>query len=519
MVIRCLLVLSFGLFTGHLWAKSTDPFISLELESDTSFVDGSVILNVSSTGLFDELSLSALNSLPMKRRETIGTHLRVHQGKLVEFATRRIELMPQQAGIYTIGPLTSGSIESNILTLTVLEVVPEVWKMPDELLQLEAHVTPTDGFSQQMLTYEASLKHRYPLASHQFKLPDFKGFRVYPVHEEQRTWENKGEGWRTIHWKYLLFAERSGVHTIAPLSLSGEMIKSSWQRAEFQRQTPSIELQIAPPAMGKTWWLPAANVEIQESWSQEPPRLNLGQSIQRRLHITAKGASAQQIPELALPTTRGLDIRLLSQEREESIQEGVIYSSVTLEYDVRPTSATPIFMDTVRLPWWNTETQTAKTALLPARRLDVALPEREDLVDAYLKSLNWKQRLETRLSVTLPSTTWLLLALAALASALYLVGHRLLPLPPLTLRHRAEQKQLRQALHRHDLNAALAWLNDAHHSERLNDEGKELSQLLNQRAVSTTNIDEDQWQAWRVRANKPLLTPTPTDDLNGLPPL
>ena len=514
-MVRRLIFLLLLLCTDRLWAEAVDPFILLELESDTTYLDGSVILNVSSTGLRDELSLSALDNLPLQRRETIGSYLRVHEGKLMEFATRRIELMPEESGDFVLGPLTAGEVESNVLTLHVLEGAPEQWSMPDNLVQLSTNITPASGYAQQMLLYEAILRYRYPLASEQFTLPDFAGFRVYPVEQEKRLWEQQGEGWRSIHWRYLLFPEQSGKLTVGPVTASGETIKSRWQRTRFERHSDPITLEIHPPAIGTGWWLPARKVDLKESWSNEPPQLLLGQSIRRRLEVTAENVSAQQIPEMVMRETRGLNLSLVNTQREESIRDGRIVAKAVFEYEILPTSATPIFMDTIRLPWWDTHTNLAETALIPARRLDVAMPDHEELVNAYRKGLSWRERLETSLNIRLPASGWWIFGGLAFISALYLgvqttaSKRRFMP---------TSQRELHRALQRRQLDAATRWLNRASRSGLLNNDGEWLKTQLNAALINAEEVNRSRWKQWQEIAKHVQILPEKTTP-ETLPPL
>lgn len=498
MVIRDWLIIALLLLTARQgWAA--DAFIQLELDTETTYLNGSVILNVSATGLQDDLSMAALDNLPMNRRYTAGNHLRVHDGKLVQFASWRIELMPQETGRFVIGPLTAGEVVSNTLTLDVLEGEPTVWAMPEETVQLETKISSSSVYSQEMLVYEAVLKHRYPLLTYHFELPDFHGFRVYPDIVEKRTWESGGEGWRRIHWRYLLFPDQSGEITIGTMHASGQVIKSRWERADFERESRTHELTILAPPDSQHWWLPAASLELKESWDENPPQLMLGHTSKRILEIYATGVSASQLPEIDVPETRGLEIQLLSQNREEALIDGQLRASARFEYEVRPVSATPVFMDTLRLRWWSTTERSHQTAIIPARRLDVAMPDRQSLIDAYRAGLSWRQRLESSMGFNLPPGYMLVGGALGLLSLLYLAS-QLLPAVMHRKRENTHRRKatapLLRALKQHDLETSVRWLNEKALGHQLNDSGQHLQITLNQALLQTAAPSAEEWRHW-----------------------
>jgi len=65
-------------------------------------------------------------------RETTGTRIAVVDGKVVEIALRRIELMPKQQGLLVLGPLrgeaSAGNIKSNSLAINVVAAPEEDWQ-------------------------------------------------------------------------------------------------------------------------------------------------------------------------------------------------------------------------------------------------------------------------------------------------------------------------------------------------------------------------------------------------------
>ena len=83
-------------------------------------------------------------------------------------------------------------------------------------------------------------------------------------------------------------------------------------------------------------------------------------------------------------------------------------------------SPIPVFLDTVRVPWYDTVTASAREAIIPARRINVGLPDRADLLASLALDGNWFDRMLLRLegSSTARSLPWqAILALLCLLAA------------------------------------------------------------------------------------------------------
>jgi hypothetical protein len=87
-------------------------------------------------------------------------------------------------------------------------------------------------------------------------------------------------------------------------------------------------------------------------------------------------------------------------------------------------SPIPVFLDTVRVPWFDTIERKAKEAIIPARRINVGLPDRADLLaDIALKNNGWDQLKVKISSSDMHKVPWHL-SVSALALICCLMGIR-----------------------------------------------------------------------------------------------
>jgi len=108
--------------------------------------------------------------------------------------------------------------------------------------------------------------------------------------------------------------------------------------------------------------------------------LRAGDEVRRIITVTADGVLAGQIPEPQVPASRAIRQTLIQTDRSETIVNESVQSVATFTYRVKAESPIPVFLDTIRMGWWNTTDNTAAEAIVPARRINVGLPDRADVL-------------------------------------------------------------------------------------------------------------------------------------------
>ena len=140
-----------------------------------------------------------------------------------------------------------------------------------------------------------------------------------------------------------------------------------------RRTTEALQIEVLPrPAdfPGQTW-LPATRVEIEESWSVPPESLKAGESATRTLRIVGAGLQGAQLPPIATPELAGLkfypDQPAISETETGAGLTGVRVDSSALV----PTQGGNWELPEIRIPWWDTDSEQVRYAVVPARRVSV----------------------------------------------------------------------------------------------------------------------------------------------------
>ena len=401
-------------------AATVKPGITLISENETIYLGDSVIIDVEAVGLLEPLDVSGLFKFADLLRETTGTRIAVVDGRVVEVKLRRMEFIPKQEGRVFFGPLSGesflGTATSNTLVIDVQPTADTHWEPDADDLQIKVALdwdtTPTSNnnnnnnnnnpelYVGQRLVATVELKHRHPIFEEQLTLPAFEGFDVLAEFEERRTIEELDDenSWRVTAWRYHLFPQRSGNLTISGVQWTGTSVKSRTQRSAFSRQSTETFLTIKPSTQNNEWWLPAGALSLSDQWSKDPRELSAGDEIIRTITLDAENVLASHLPTVTPLESRALSSTLIAQTRDQQLTNGTVRATATFTYRMVAQSPIPVFLDTVRVPWFNTKENTNKEAIIPARRINVGLPDRADLLAEIALQDDWWDRISFKVT-------------------------------------------------------------------------------------------------------------------------
>ena len=417
---------------GLVIAQDTETGIRLYTGENSVYMGDSIVIDIESVGLLEAVDTRILSTDADLIRESTGTRIAVVNDRVVDVRTRRMEFLPRSEGLARFGPLTgntaTGPVQSNTLTVRVLPPVDVAWQPGQEDAHIDVRVSTRTPWVRQEVTVDIELRHRYAIADESIQLPDFDGFDVLPVYESRRTIEaapdkDSGPDMRLIAWRYLLCPQRSGTIQLGTVHWSGTLVRSRTSRGDINLSTDPVPLMVQPAATTEDdWWLPARRMALSDDWSRDPRELTAGDEIERTLILEAEGVLASHLPEIEPLASRSISSVSLGSTREQTLIGDRIVATALYRFRLTARSPVPVFLDTVRVSWWNTADEKAAEVIVPARRVNIGLPDRADLLaDIALEQSSWTRLQVIAASVHLPTALGLSIAAVLLSIALLLL--------------------------------------------------------------------------------------------------
>ena len=369
------------------------------LDRDTIFVTETVLLTIEVAGLDnrddspDIGRLTADFNIIEGGREVASNGTAKNANEPVRWV---FKLEPKRSGAITLPALAiNRQLKTSELTLTVLAQDP-TQQVTTEDIFVEVLVEPINPYVQAQVRYSERLFYAIPLRERlrQVQTPG-ADLLMQPLGDEIKyVAEREGRRYTVIERNYALFAQRSGIIEIPQLVYTARTLPKHLSRAQQagyselgqrievrgERVLLNVRPRPEPPVYTGQYWLPSDQLLLQESWSQEPPQFRVGEPITRTLTLQARGLDAAQLPQLNIPAISQANI-YPDQETSQSRHDGAwIFGRREQRMAIVPTQAGEFTLAEIRLPWWDTGSDSAQVALIPARTIKVLAAATEAIV-------------------------------------------------------------------------------------------------------------------------------------------
>lgn len=287
-----------------------------------------------------------------------------------------IEAIPRKVGVLTIPAIRFGALTSEPRTLRVEVPTPGSPGQPDSDVFIEVEATPDTPYVQGEIVLSVRIFAAVRTSGARLTEPDISGVEVVVQRTAaDRSYEARRDGrvYRVTERNYSVFPQASGPLTIGPMMFSAELGANRllWQdplrRGQFVRvRSEPIELTVRPIPAGfpGAVWLPARSVNLSGSWSPADPEFRVGEPATLILKLTAVGLSASQLPPVSLPLPDDLRQYPDQPSAEERWTGRNTVAQQTLRIALIPNREGRFDLPTVRLPWWNVDTDALEYAQL-----------------------------------------------------------------------------------------------------------------------------------------------------------
>jgi hypothetical protein len=302
----------------------------------------------------------------------------VVNARAAEVSEWQFQLMPREAGEFTIPALRIGDRQSNAVTVRVLAPDPGESAAADIFMELSA--TPDVVYAQSQVLFTLRLFVGVSTGRATLTAPETTGVEaiVEKLGEDSQYQTSRGgRDFIVRERRYAVFPQQAGTLTIGPVTFEAMVIPdrgfSRVQRFRSDVLELTVQPAVAPPAaLTGAAWLPAKSVALTEQWSEPGDELAIGIPRTRTIVIEGVGLLETQLPDVPLEAQAGSRQYADRPELAREITADGLSARRSVSYAVIAQTAGDITLSGVRLPWWNVTEQRWEVAELPPRTLRVA---------------------------------------------------------------------------------------------------------------------------------------------------
>ena len=318
-------------------------------------------------------------------RQGKSARVNLMNGRLSRRTEWTLTLTAKRPGSLTVPPIAFGNDRSNPLTLTVLPGrTPSAASAGSGDVLLEVGAEPRNPYVQAQVVFTIRILHRVALRGGQLEDPKLGDAVVQKLGEDRRYQiERNGDTYGVIERRFAIFPQKSGPLRIEPVALEAEASRGAGSmfdeffgpQGRLQRlHSEAVTLQVRPipQAFKGKQWLPAAKLEIEESWSSNPPQTKVGEPITRTLSVRADGATMGMLPELsdkAAGSLPGLQQYPDQPALKEEFGSRGMSSSRREKTAFIPSKDGAYRIPGTEIAWWNTTTDRLEVARIPEKVL------------------------------------------------------------------------------------------------------------------------------------------------------
>jgi hypothetical protein len=380
-----LMILSLSTVTSTMSVQAQSATVETELDRSEITRGETVTLRIR---VYGQQGGVAVDLEPLRDRfEIVSTRstsqLRSVNNRVESWTDYNLVLFPRELGEQQIPSISVAGTQTQPYTITVTESVSSGLAAGQDVY-METIINADSVYVQEQLLF--TIRLYYTIAG--IRNPNFT--EVEPEnalvqllgapHQYEQLID--GQRYGVYEKNYVIFPQRSGELTIPNIVFRGELTDGS---SNFVFRNPNmrpvtafapgyqITVKERPAAFPQDHtWLPASDVQINETWSTDITQLRPGDSVERTLTITADGLDGAALPPLRRQEIQRMNVYPESPKIERLVYDGRVIGTRIEKYTLVATSDGSVVIPEITLPWWDVNSDTLRYATVPASFIRIA---------------------------------------------------------------------------------------------------------------------------------------------------
>ena len=306
-------------------------------------------------------------------------------GKLSRSTTLATLLVAKQAGEFIIPAFTINGATTAPIKLTVLaqddqrsQTMPTANRTN---IELKVSVNPEQVYVGQQFIYTSKLLigANTEMQAGNLTNPEVVNGTVNLVGKDVNGSEIvNGRRLQTITRQYAITINTAGNVAIAPSRFEGQVSSGRLGGFGFSPATPVIiqgkQLNINVLAPVKDYqgeWLVSDFVQLSQELQPQQQDYPQGEPITRTLTLTVANVDKSALPTLRFDWPKTVKVYPDKPQHNSYAQQGNYFAQQVLSFAIIPNQAGKLTLPEIKVPWFNSKTQTQEWAVLPAQTLNI----------------------------------------------------------------------------------------------------------------------------------------------------
>ncbi|MDI9245869.1 BatD family protein [Marinobacter sp. CHS3-4] len=347
----------------------------------TLTIKGTTKIDINLSNLFD-FDTSKLPSPDIEKLEKdfeiLGQNqrysIRTVNSEMIGEITWTYQLAPRNPGKVTIPSLTFRDAVSEPVTIDVVDDNPPDQNNSPRDSFIELNADKDSVYVQEQLVLTVKLFFNGNMVRGELSEPSHPNAIIESLGKQtEYTRYRDGLRYRVVERRYAIFPQQAGELSLPPIRFEGQTRDPSG-RLKFLRDSKqlfSIPVKDVPAEFSGDTWLPASELNLSESGLPTVSSIDTGQNLSRTLSLVAEGLPAEALPPFANNAPDGLRAYPEKPERTTVPTENGLTAKLAQTTALVPTRGGTLTLPEIRIPWWDTKTDSQKLAVIPERTFEV----------------------------------------------------------------------------------------------------------------------------------------------------
>lgn len=357
--------------------------VTASVDKNPVVVNESLVLTVTAD---DDVDRNALDTSALLTDFIVGRTSVSSQTSMVNFNTTRSTtwttvLIARKPGDWLIPAFNIEGVKTQAIMIKAL-AASKIPAASQQDLFISTDVSASNVYVQQQITLTVKLHFAAELKRGSLTEPSLAGANIIQVGKDKES-ENiiNGKRYRIIERVYAISPQESGEVVLKSPVFSGEIIMPSSRRSNFLSFAETKPVSVigddialtvkAIPAQVSGAWLPSELLALHQEWQPEPEQFKVGEPITRTVTLTAAGLSEEQLPEITMEVPHGLKVYPDQAELHTGLNNERLVSQKVVNFAIVASEAGEYILPEINIPWWNTVTNKAQIAKIPAQKVNV----------------------------------------------------------------------------------------------------------------------------------------------------
>ncbi|MGC8119362.1 BatD family protein [Marinobacter sp. VGCF2001] len=349
----------------------------------TLTVKGSMKIDINLSNLFS-FDLSQLPSPDIEKVEPDFEILARNQrysvqtvnNEMVGEITWTYQLAPTRTGALSIPALTFKEAVSDPVSIEVISGTPPDQSPATRDSYIELSADKAEVYVQEQLVLTIQLFFSGNLIRGELSEPQHPDAIIESLGQQREfTRYRDGIRYRVVERKYAIFPQTPGTLTLAPIRFEGQA-RDAAGKLRFlrdQQQLYDVPVKPVPQAYPENQpWLPASNLAVLDEGLPSGEPVSVGSNLSRTLTLQAEGLPAEALPPIRQQVPEAIRSYPEQPVRNTETTADGLNARLQQVTALVPVKSGDVILPSVRVPWWNTDTDQLEEAVLPERRIRIA---------------------------------------------------------------------------------------------------------------------------------------------------